>query len=67
MSLEDTPPNQARLPQPEGRRPGCGFPVARSAAVFSLTTGFLLSQINGSLYVPERVRLARASHVPLAG
>jgi hypothetical protein len=38
----DTPANQEAFTQPDGQRPGLGFPMARLVALFSLATGALL-------------------------
>ena len=54
VSMPDTPQNQARYPQPKNQRAGCGFPVMRLVAVFSLGTGLLLHLAKGSLSVAER-------------
>ena len=59
VSMPDTPENQARWPQPKGQRPGCGFPIARIAGVFSLATGSLLALANGSLHSHERLLFRR--------
>jgi hypothetical protein len=53
-SMPDTPENQARYPQPGRQKPGCGFPVMRFVAVFSLATGALLGVAQGALAVHER-------------
>jgi len=39
LSMPDTPENQKAWPQPSGQKPGCGFPIMRVLAVFSLSTG----------------------------
>jgi hypothetical protein len=39
VSMPDTEENQASYPQPEGLRPGLGFPLARVAVLLSLATG----------------------------
>jgi len=39
VSMPDTEENQASDPQPEGQRPGLGFPLARVAVLLSLATG----------------------------
>jgi hypothetical protein len=39
VSMPDTRENQAAYPQPEGQRPGLGFPLARVAVLLSLATG----------------------------
>ena len=41
-SMPDTPDNQAAYPQPDTQHPGLGFPLARIAAVFSLSCGAVL-------------------------
>jgi hypothetical protein len=53
-SMPDTLENQARYPQPRRQKPGCGFPVMRFVAVFSLATGALLGTAQGALTVHER-------------
>lgn len=45
----DTPENR-RYRQPAGIRPGCGFPVLKVAALFSLATGRILTFATGELY-----------------
>lgn len=45
----DTPSNQARWPQAESQKPGCGFPTMRLVGVFSLATGALLKWATGPL------------------
>lgn len=42
VSMPDTPDNQALYPQPDGQKPGLGFPIARLVGVISLATGSLL-------------------------
>lgn len=54
VSMPDTAKNQARYPQPSTQKPGCGFPVMRIVAVFSLGTGVLLDLAKGALSVHER-------------
>lgn len=53
ISMPDTPQNQAEWPQPTGQKPGCGFPVMRIVAIFSLATGALLELATGPLCVGE--------------
>jgi hypothetical protein len=48
FSMPDTPQNQTRWPQPSGQKPGCGFPVAKVVALFSLESGAILAHILGS-------------------
>jgi hypothetical protein len=47
VSMPDTPQNQAMWPQPEGQKPGCGFPVMKVAGLFSLASGALLEHVTG--------------------
>jgi hypothetical protein len=47
ISMPDTPENQAIWPQPEGQKPGCGFPVMKMAGLFSLASGALLEHTTG--------------------
>ena len=54
VSMPDTAPNQQAYPQPKGQKAGCGFPVMRIVAIFSLTTGVLLHLAKGALRVGER-------------
>lgn len=55
LSMPDTKLNQGKYPQPSGQKKGCGFPVMRMVASFSLTTGGLLSHREGALNVHERI------------
>jgi Transposase DDE domain len=48
--LADTAENQKRYPQPASQKKGCGFPVMKLVALFSLTSGALLNVILGSLH-----------------
>jgi hypothetical protein len=54
LSMPDTPENQAAWPQPKGVKAGCGFPVMRAAALFSLATGAMAGLAHGALGVHER-------------
>jgi hypothetical protein len=54
LSMPDTPANQKRWPQSSRAKAGCGFPVMRAVAVFSLATGALIDLAHGSLAVAER-------------
>ena len=42
ISMPDTQSNQAAYPQPTSQTPGVGFPLARVAAIFSLSCGAIL-------------------------
>lgn len=59
VSMPDTAQNQARYPQPRTQKPGCGFPVMRIVAVFSLGTGVLLALAKDTLRVHERTLFRR--------
>ena len=48
--LSDTAENQRRYPQPATQKPGCGFPVLKFVALFSLASGALLNVFLGSLH-----------------
>lgn len=54
ISMPDTPDNQRAWPQPAKQKPGCGFPVMRIVAIFSLASGALLELARGPLTVHER-------------
>lgn len=54
VSMPDTEENQELYPQPKGQKQGCGFPVMRIVATFSLATGILIASRRGSLNVHER-------------
>jgi len=62
VSMPDTPANQAAYPQPDGQKPGCGFPVARFAALSSWSTGAVLAAEIDSLAVHERTLFHRLWH-----
>lgn len=47
--LPDTAENQKRYPQPSGQKPGCGFPVMKFLALFSLASGAILEVLFESL------------------
>lgn len=48
VSMPDTARNQEVWPQSSGQQPGCGFPMARICACFSLANGALLSYATGN-------------------
>jgi hypothetical protein len=54
LSMPDTPENQSAWPQSKRTKPGCGFPVMRVCALFSLATGAMAGLARGSLQVHER-------------
>src|SRR5208337_2580764 len=56
--LADTRKNQRRYPQPSAQKPGCGFPVLKFVALFSLTSGAILHVILGDRAYGEYTTLA---------
>lgn len=52
-SAADTPPNQRAFPQSSRQLPGCGFPLVRWVALFSLATGALLEVAIGNKHKAE--------------
>jgi len=54
LSMPDTPENRETWPLSKKSKPGCGFPVMRVVALFSLATGALLDLAHGSLAIHER-------------
>jgi len=54
LSMPDTPENQAVWPQSSRSKPGCGFPLLRIAALFSLATGAMVGLEHGPLSDSER-------------
>jgi hypothetical protein len=59
VSMPDTPENQNKYPQPHAQKPGCGFPVMRLVAVFSLVTGAMRNCEMAALSVSERALFHR--------
>jgi hypothetical protein len=52
-SAPDTSPNQRAYPQSARQAPGCGFPLIRWVALFSLSSGALLQAILGNKHQGE--------------
>ena len=50
VQLADTAENQERYPQSPHQRPGCGFPIMKLLALFSLTSGSILTVAKGNLH-----------------
>jgi hypothetical protein len=48
VTAEDTPANQKAFPQPKSQKKGCGFPLVRLVALFSLASGALLGFVSGN-------------------
>lgn len=53
LDMPDTPANQAAYPQQNVQKPGCGFPVLRLLAFFSLATGMITHWATGTWYQHE--------------
>jgi len=49
ISMADTAENQTDFPQPGNQKAGCGFPVVKLVACFSLASGALLNWVETSL------------------
>ncbi len=64
--MPDTPENQAAYPQHPNQKAGCGFPLAKLVAIFSLTTGALIEAITDvwSAYEPALLRRISACLKP---
>jgi len=56
--MPDTQENQAAHPQHPNQKAGCGFPLAKLVAIFSLTTGAIIEAITDvwSAYEPALLR-----------
>lgn len=54
LSMPDTPSNQRLYPQSSRQKAGCGFPLMRLVAVFSLSNGSILGVAKGAMDVDER-------------
>ena len=53
LSMPDTAANQKLWPQPSSQKQGCGFPMMKLAALFSLGSGALLDFATGNLHNHE--------------
>ena len=53
VTLADTPKNQRKYPQSSSQKPGCGFPLMKIVAIFSLSTGVLLDYAKGNKHKHE--------------
>lgn len=54
VELPDTPHNQKEYPQMANQKPGCGFPLMKVVALFSLHSGAILTQHVGNKHLGER-------------
>jgi len=50
VQLADTAENQERYPQSPHQRPGCGFPIMKLLALFSLASGSVVRVATGNLH-----------------
>jgi len=50
VSMDDTADSREVFGTPSGQKPGCGFPVMKLCALFSLTTGAWLAHESGRTY-----------------
>jgi hypothetical protein len=55
LSMPDTRANQKIYPQSKRQKPGCGFPVMKLVAAFSLATGTITGFVKGTLHDAERI------------
>lgn len=62
VSMPDTPANQHAYPQHDAQRPGLGFPIARTAAIFSLSCGAILD-LGVCRYAGKGQRLGKGDHL----
>ena len=53
VTLEDTQPNQKAYPQQSAQKPGCGFPILRLVALFSVATGMMCGWATGTWHQHE--------------
>lgn len=54
INMPDTKENQRVYPQTKAQKPGCGFPLVKIAALFSLSTGCLMNWKAGPYRESER-------------
>jgi len=59
VTMADTPENQKEYPQHSSQRKGCGFPIMRLLAVFSLATGAILHMESACFSIGEQVLFRR--------
>jgi hypothetical protein len=55
--MPDTIESQELYPQPSGQKKGCGFPVMKFVAVFSLVTGIMLDYRKKMCLSPSEKKL----------
>jgi len=59
VTLPDTPTNQRAFPQQSVQKPGCGFPILRLVAFFSLASGLMVAWATGHWHQHELTLLQR--------
>ena len=57
FQMPDTAKNRSQYHYPTGQKKGCGFPVARALAIFSLASGALHQLVTAACYTAELVML----------
>lgn len=57
FQMPDTAKNRERYRGPTGQKKGCGFPVARAMAIFSLASGAVQHLMTAACYTAELVML----------
>jgi len=58
LSMPDTPGNQKEYPQPNSQKTGCGFPIAKIGALFSIATGAAVALVI-DVFNTHDIKLAR--------
>jgi hypothetical protein len=67
VSMPDEPELQAAFPQPSAQQRGCGFPVARTVALFCWATGAIVDLAIDSLHAHELPLFRKLWHHLRAG
>ena len=65
--MPDTPTLQAAFGQPNGQRPGCGFPIAHLLGLFHAGTGVLLKLIAAPLLTHDLAQVQKVHPVLVPG
>ncbi len=63
----DTPSNRKQYHYPTGQKRGCGFPVMRALAIFSLASGAISHIVTAACYAGEMTMLKPLWHTLLPG
>ena len=64
FSMPDTPELQEHFPQPQGPKPGCGFPAGHFLAMFDAQSGVMEEPAVGKLYTSD-VKDIRTMHAKM--